>query len=328
MTKIILHKHYTLGLCCIVIYSFCIFYSCKMDNKINPQDKIEEPVFYTSDQENVIAKSTAELYYNIEKFKKVTLSKNLLEISGLSIDHTSNELYAVNDEKAIIFKMNTEGEILSKVDFGKNGDYEGIEKVGDRVFVLKSNGKIVEYNLADSKRVDIYNNPLTLTNDTEGLGYDPSTHSLLIACKGSPVLENAPKLKKTKAVYVFDIDTKKLKANPVLKISDSEIESYLDNKYRGKLSEKKYKKKLNRGRKFAPSAIAHNPIDDLYYLLSTLGKLLIVVDGKSEIGTIYFLDDAAYIQPEGICFDKAGNMFISNEGKGLKSNILKIDRLN
>ena len=328
MTKKVLPKHYSIGLCCIAINSFCIFCSCKMHHKIKAQYKTEESVDYTADKENVIDKSTAELYYNIEKFKKITLSKKLLEISGLSIDHTSNELYAVNDEKAIIFKLNTEGEILSKVDFGKNGDYEGIEKVGDRVFVLKSNGKIVEYNLTDSKRVDIYNNPLTLINDTEGLGYDPSSHSLFIACKGSPVLENAPKLKKTKAVYAFDIETKKLGANPVLKISDSEIESYLDNKYRGELSEKKYKKKLHRAKGFAPSAIAYNPMDDLYYMLSTLGKLLIVVDRKSEIETIYFLDDNAYIQPEGICFDKAGNMFVSNEGKGLKSNILKIDRLN
>ena len=200
--------------------------------------------------------------------------------------------------------------------------------MGNHIYILKSNGKIAEYDLAQSKKVDIYDNPLTLTNDTEGLGYDHSTHSLLIACKGSPNFGNAPKLKKTKAVYAFNIETKKLKSDPLIKISDDEIKKYVDRVMSDKLSKKKYKKRLHRATEFSPSAIAHNLIDDKYYLLSTLGKVLLVVNNKSEIETMFFLEDSAYIQPEGLCFDKDGNMYISNEGKGLKSNILKIAKLN
>ena len=80
------------------------------------------------------------------------------------------------------------------------------------------------------------------------------------------------------------------------------------------MSKKKYKKKLHRATNFAPSAIALNPIDGNIYLLSTVGKTLLVADRSAEIKSIYFLDDAAYIQPEGICFDHRGIMWISNEG--------------
>ena len=324
----ILDKPFSIGLCCIILYSACILSSCKMENKISAQDKFEESVMYKTEKASDSDDKEIKRLYNPEDFKKVTLSKKLLEISGLTIDPVTNELYAVNDEKAIIFKMNNEGEILSKIDFGKNADYEGIEKVGNHIFILKSNGKIAEYDLVQSKKVDIYDNPLTLTNDTEGLGYDLSTHSLLIACKGSPNFGDAPKLKKTKAVYAFDIETKKLKTDPVIKISDDAIKNYMESVMSDKLSKKKHKKRLHRATKFSPSAIAHNLIDDKYYLLSTLGKVLLVVNNKSEIETMYFLEDSAYIQPEGLCFDKDGNMYISNEGKGLKSNILKIAKLN
>ena len=314
--------------CCIILYSACILSSCRMENKISVQDKFEESAMHKTEKASGSDDKEIKRLYNPEDFEKVTLSKKLLEISGLTFDPVSNELYTVNDEKAIIFKINNEGEILSKIDFGKNADYEGIEKVGNHIFILKSNGKIAEYDLVQSKIVDIYDNPLTLTNDTEGLGYNRSTHSLLIACKGSPNFGDAPKLKKTKAVYAFDIETKKLKTDPVIKISDDAIENYMDRVMSVKQSKKKYKKRLHRAKEFSPSAIAHNMIDDRYYLLSTLGKVLLVVNNKSEIETMYFLEDSAYIQPEGLCFDKDGNMYISNEGKGHKSNILKIAKLN
>ncbi len=328
MTKKILDKPYIILLCCIIIYSACILSSCKMENKISALDKFEESLMYKTEKANVSNDAKIKRLYNPEDFKKVTLSKKLLEISGLTIDPVSNELYAINDEKAIIFKMNNEGEILSKIDFGKNADYEGIEKVDNHIFILKSNGKIAEYDIAQSKKIDIYDNPLTLTNDTEGLGYDRSTHSLLIACKGSPNFGDAPKLKKIKAVYAFDIETKQLKTDPVIKISDDEIENYMNRVMSVKLSKKKYKKRLHRAKEFSPSAIAHNLIDDRYYLLSTQGKMLLAVNNKSEIETMYFLEDSSYIQPEGLCFDKYGDMYISNEGKGLRSNILKIAKLN
>ena len=306
--------------------NLCGLLSCSADKKattvetVMPGSTIVSQVSDLPDTEDL-----NHVRYSVDVFEKVVLPKKLLEISGLAIDE-NNLLYAVNDEKAIIFKLSQEGEILDAIDFGKDGDYEGVEKVDSSIFILKSNGKVVEFDLARSEKKDSYNNPLSLTNDTEGLGYDRSTHSLLIAGKGSPNISHNPKLKKTKAVYAFNLNSKKLSTEPVLIISDDDIERYLkENKEKG-TSKKKYKRRVQRATDFSPSAIAHNTVDGNYYLLSTVGKTLIVIDKTSTIKWIYYLDASAYIQPEGICFDSDGTMFISNEGKGLKSNLLKISK--
>lgn len=91
------------------------------------------------------------------------------------------------------------------------------------------------------------------------------------------------------------------------------------------LSKKKRKSRISRALDFSPSAIAHNQKDGHFYILSSVGKTLFVLDRKSNIMDLYFLDDSAYIQPEGICFDAEGNAYISNEGKSLRSNLLRIN---
>lgn len=154
--------------------------------------------------------------YNFNEPEKYTLSKKLLEISALTIDNNMNDLYALNDEKAIIYRLSAKGEIMDEVDFGKNADYEGIEKVDNTIYVLRSNGKMITYDLDNTENIKTYNNPLTLTNDTEGLGYDPITKSLLIACKDSPNITANPKLKKTKSVYAVSLATMEMNESPFL----------------------------------------------------------------------------------------------------------------
>ncbi|MBK7408618.1 MAG: SdiA-regulated domain-containing protein [Saprospirales bacterium] len=67
---------------------------------------------------------------------------------------------------------------------------------------------------------------------------------------------------------------------------------------------------------FAPSALAIHPLTGHLYLLSSVGKLLVVLD--RETGAIIYvqkLKKSVHPQPEGICFDPDGTMYISNEGK-------------
>jgi uncharacterized protein YjiK len=51
----------------------------------------------------------------------------------------------------------------------------------------------------------------------------------------------------------------------------------------------------------------------------------VVADSTWKVKQVYKLNPALYIQPEGIAFDKNGNLYISNEGGDLHAgNILKI----
>ena len=151
----------------------------------------------------------------------------MVEISALTINETDSVIYTVNDEKGKIYSLN-DCEITGEYSFGKNGDYEGIELVGDQLFVLKSNGKLIQYNLKLKSKVREIKNPLSQSNDTEGLGYDQATNCLLIACKASPNIKKKGKLKKTKAVYTYNIVEDSFSDKPFLTISDANIQAYFD----------------------------------------------------------------------------------------------------
>ena len=72
------------------------------------------------------------------------LPKSLAEISGLTLldDH---HLGAIHDESSKLFVIDTgTGKITDRRDMGGSRDYEGVERVGDTVYVLNSNGTIYE----------------------------------------------------------------------------------------------------------------------------------------------------------------------------------------
>jgi len=90
--------------------------------------------------------------YSINEPQKVfEMPAPLKEISGLSLSSTGTQLVAISDEFGDLFFINKEsGEIEKEVEFYKDGDYEGVEVVGDKVFVVKSTGTLYEVN--DIKR--------------------------------------------------------------------------------------------------------------------------------------------------------------------------------
>ena len=78
--------------------------------------------------------------------------------------------------------------------------------------------------------------------------------------------------------------------------------------------------------KFRSSALAYNHRTNEWYIISSINKLLVITDSNWKVTAAYKLNPAIYIQPEGMAFDKNGNLYISNEGGDLHSgNVLKIN---
>eukprot|EP01035_Chromulina_nebulosa_P052813 gene52813-72069_t len=83
--------------------------------------------------------------------------------------------------------------------------------------------------------------------------------------------------------------------------------------------------KVKRG--FRPSGLARNPVTKEWFIISAVNQLLVVTDEQWKIKEAYHLNSNTFNQPEGIAFDTAGNMYISNEGDDLAAgNILKFVR--
>jgi len=291
----------------IVCMSFC---TPKQDE---PQPMIEEAALYDLDLPDA-------------RFK---LPSYLEEISGLSY-YGHNKIACIQDEKAIIYILNLEKEKISKkYDFGTDADYEDIAVVDKTAYILRNNGhiyRIKHFNKKDRK-VKTFNTPLKEKNDTEGIAYDPLSNALLIACKGSPSIEKENPYQGYKAVYAFDLEKEELNTDPHFLIDLEKLDSYKDLNAFSKLSLKVAKRLhlIESESSFEPSGLAIHPVDGNIYMISSVGKLLIVLNRWGKVQEVEELDPKLFRQPEGICFAPNGDMFISNEGQGGKGYILKFD---
>lgn len=241
----------------------------------------------------------------------------LKEISGLSFNNKDGALYTHNDESGTFYKLSAEtGEILQRYSFAGLGDFEGIEVINGTVYITENKGNLWTYNLETQKSTGVIKTALTGANDVEGLGYDNSKNALLLACKGKNTAgKNIPGDLGHKSFYNLSLRDTSLALYGTINI-DTIKEFAL--KF-GDISEKKLEKRLQRAREFAPSAIAIHPLTGEIYILSSVGNTLVVINQALVMIHLDFLKDGLFNQPEGICFDPSGRLFISNEGDELSS---------
>lgn len=249
----------------------------------------------------------------------------LKEISGLSLSSDARFLLANNDEHGKIFFLNKEtGEVENDFKFEADGDYEGIEMVGEKVFVVKSSGTIYETEKTGGKEMQtiVHKNFLDSDANVEGLGYDPTSNCLLLACKGKA--GKGDEFKHKRAVYAYDLAKGELLETPALLIDREEIQKRVETGDKG-LAEKLaefFDPKLADDA-FAPSGIAVHPATNEIYILSSVGKLLVIVSNSGKILHLEPLDPAIFQQPEGICFDQDGTLYISSEGKNGAGKVMR-----
>jgi len=254
--------------------------------------------------------------------KTFKLPKDLDEISGL-VYHKDKTLLAVQDENGIVFAINSEnGKVGRTYGFGKDGDYEGITLAGEQVWILKSNGNLTRLKkLEDDVPGKVFKTHLSRSNDAEGLAYDAVNERLLVVCKESP----GKKIKKARAIYGFDLSTRKLSKSPVLLIELKKVREILDASRvaEDNVKEAKIPAGKQRNATLKPSGIAIHPVSGDLYLLSTVPQLLLILSATGKIRSVTGLNPELFEQPEGIAFDEDQNLYISNERVHHSANILK-----
>lgn len=267
--------------------------------------------------------------YDLDDPVSVFEMKNeLKEISGLSIVPGQDLLAAVQDEEGDIYLLDKNtGELVGQHDFWKDGDFEGVEVVDDCFFAVKSSGTLYEIQHlgTDNQHTEKYNDFLNDDYDVEGLAYDPSHQRLLLACKAKA--GDGPQFDFKKAIYAFDLSTKKLIEKPALLISIEDIQDYLDTSPAVRKMEKLLEFFSPNQSKFifSPSGMAMHPLSGDLYILSTAGNTLVVVNMDGKILHIEKLKKKVHPQAEGICFDRDGTLYIANEADGGVARIYKYE---
>ena len=239
------------------------------------------------------------------------------EISGLCVDpNRRNELLAVQDEEGKLYRLNARnGVLLGAVTFWKDGDYEGVEAVGEDVWIVKNTGTLYRLRNAGTpdQSVDKYNTALTGDNDVEGLAYDPTRNRLLLACKRDA--DDDGNDKDGRYIYAFDLATNELSERPVYAIAREAVRNFLGTCQRtvghDKLSDFFARADFD----LAPSALAIHPLTGQLFLTSSVGKVLMILEPDGRISHLERLDKEKFSQPEGLAFAADGTLYISTERK-------------
>lgn len=231
--------------------------------------------------------------------ERYIMPKKLEEISGLTY-YKEGQLLCVQDEEAVVYVYDINRKaVVKEFGFGGYGDFEGIEYVGDDIYVLESNGNLFRFKPVEEGLPQIGRTKTDLPGKTEveGLGYNPKTKRLLIAVKHGGSSSD-------KAVYSFDLLNRAVFKE--MSLNDEQLKG-------AGIDPKTYK----------PSGIAVHPITGEWYVLTSAGKRLLITNHEGKILYSEALDPRQFRQPEGICFSPTGDLFIASEGDGKKGYILK-----
>ncbi|MDX2286029.1 MAG: SdiA-regulated domain-containing protein [Bacteroidia bacterium] len=246
----------------------------------------------------------------------LTLEPALSEVSGIAWDGA--RLLALQDEAGILFALDpATGNTLKKWPIAGLGDFEDVEVAEGKVYMLKSNGILLEVSGLDTpgQTVREIRTPLSEADDLEGLGYLASERLLLIAAK-EPPMEGGLVDKRFRRVYGYALPEGRLNPQPRYQIGMAEIKAVLtaqasDEKSRARAAEFDPESKKS----FKPAGVAVHPLHGDVYIVAAAGQLLAVLGADGTLKGAFHLKKSLFPQPEGICFDPEGRMYISNEAE-------------
>ena len=254
-----------------------------------------------------------EFPYNLgTPFEVFEFPKELREISGLEY-YKNNIIAGIQDESGVLYLYNIQTKKLArKIKFSKHGDYEGVAIAGNYAFVINSKGDLFGLQITNEDHVDgtRYKTPFSSKNNIEGLCYNPADSSLLIVCKEKAGIDSKMK---GRAVYRYGLSEGRIDKEPFIHITNK---IYLE-----KL--KSFDLDIKNHSPFKPSGISINPTNGNIYLISSVGRLMIVFDHEKKIIDMIPLARSIFRQPEGICFSPEGDLFISSEGGDRKGYMIK-----
>ena len=244
--------------------------------------------------------------YDFKNPIQFNITSKLNEISDLTIAKDGN-LFAINDEMGIIYKINeNDGKILKRFFLGRwsaEGDFEGLATAGDYIFAITSEGTLYKFKEGKNEEAveyDVIKLPFSSKFDIEGLYYDRELDGLLIVPKDYA----GKNFKNHRAIYFYSLESQKINKKPLITISLKVL-----------------KEKFN-VKDFYPSGITKHPQNGNYYIISAKGDNVIIEISKTgSVLSVKKLKEKIHRQPEGIEIMDDYSLIISDEASGKKPTL-------
>jgi uncharacterized protein YjiK len=231
--------------------------------------------------------------YDLQKPYKIKLPLELDEISGVAYYGKDTSVFAINDERGLLYKLGIgSNKTITRWKFSAGADFEDLVLLDSSFYVLQSNGALIKISFDDSSLL-VNEIPFQYNTDNEFeiLYYDDRKKKLILICKDCETDK-----KKLLTTYSFNPSTNRF--------SDSSFT----------IDVKPIAKAIGKEKvRFKPSAATINPVDSMLYIVSAVNKLMVVTDRDGNFQKAYPIDPALFKQPEGISFTPWGSIIISNE---------------
>jgi len=234
----------------------------------------------------------------------------LQEVSGLATS-PDGRLFAHHDERATVYEIDPEsGKILKAFSVGFMsipGDFEGLAIAGERFFLIRSDGLLVEFREGEdgtSVGHRVHNTGLGSRCELEGLAFDPEEEALLLPCKTprDRVLEGYI------VVFVVPLATLEPAVLPRIFLPLEELEA------------------MDLKEEFHPSAIEVHPVTGTLILVAAQEEALLEFSPQGRLLAAKELKKKDHPQPEGIAFLPDGTLVLADEGQGGPGRLTRYQR--
>jgi len=245
----------------------------------------------------------------------LVLPPELLEVSAITaLDERT--LACVQDEVGALFLVDLLGQRPPRVAvFGEAGDYEGLARVGDDYWVLRSDGLLLRLRSRDGG-LDVASSHRLQTEheNWEGLCFDRDRGVLLILPKDR--VGKGKEERGERSVFAVDPSTGTMQPEPVLQLNVTSLIEQAEVSGFDLPTKTTAKGKLRPPLKLLGSEILTVPGTDELLLLSAVDRALVRVDRAGRLLGLRLFDEDELSKPEGMAWLPDGRLLVASESTG------------